>query len=80
MRIYKCDICGKELKEVEKIERGTWDRFIDLCEECNNIYNTAEKEIVDKRKEIKIEYENKIKNETEKIFRKYKLDIMEGLN
>ncbi len=41
MKIYKCDICKKEIEERGRIERSTWDKFLDLCEECNNIYNKA---------------------------------------
>lgn len=77
MKIYKCDICQKELKENETIERCCYDRFMDLCEKCNNIYSQAEKEIADKRKEIRIEYEKKMTDEAKKIFNKYKIDIME---
>lgn len=77
MKIYKCDICKKEIEERGRIERSTWDKFLDLCEECNNIYNKAEEEIAKRRKEIRIECEKKMKNETEKIFKKYKINIEE---
>lgn len=77
MKIYKCDICKKEMNENEIIERTCYDRFIDLCEKCNNTYELAEREIADKRKEIKIEYEQKMIEETKKIFNKHKINIME---
>lgn len=80
MKVYKCDICKKELKENEVIERGSWDRYLDLCKECHDIYNKAEKEIADMRQKNRKEFEEKIEKETKIIMKKYKINIWEEEN
>lgn len=77
MKIVKCDICEKELKDNEINERYSYDRILDLCEECYDIYEEADKEIADKRIELRKKYEKDIKEEIQKIFNKYKINIWE---
>lgn len=80
MKVYKCDICKKEINASEVIERASWDRMIDLCTECNNTYNEAEKEIADMRQELRKEFEEKTEENIRKIMRNYKIDIWEEEN
>lgn len=77
MKVYKCDICKKEINASEVIERALWDRMIDLCTECNNTYDKAEKEIADMRQELRKEFEEKIGEKTRKIMKNYRIDIWE---
>lgn len=71
MRVIKCDLCGKEIEEHEAGTKYQDDKKIDLCENCDEIYEKCETEIVSMRKELRIKYENEIEKETQKIFNKY---------
>lgn len=80
MIIIKCDICGKELNQADKYERSTYDRLIDLCKECDEAYEKCDTEIAEKRKEIREKFEKDIKEETQRIFRKYNINIWKDEN
>lgn len=73
MRVIRCDLCNKELKENELHIRYGEDRTYDFCKECEEIYEKCDSEVANKRKEIKARYEKELKEETEKIFIKYKI-------
>lgn len=58
MRVIKCDLCGKEIEEYEAGIRYTEDKKIDLCEDCDEIYEKCETEIVNMRRETRRNKEN----------------------
>jgi len=77
MKVIKCDMCNKELKDSEVCNRYTETQKFDLCEKCERIYEQCDSEVSAKRKELRKKYEEEIKKETEKIFKKYKI-ILRG--
>lgn len=66
-------MCNKELKENELHIRYGENRTYDFCKECEEIYEECDREVANKRKEIRGKYEKELKEETEKIFIKYKI-------
>ncbi len=75
MRVIKCDMCNKELKDFEVCIRSNEMQRLDLCEQCEEVYEQCDSEITQKRRELRTKYEEEIEKETEKIFKKYKINL-----
>lgn len=77
MTIIKCDMCEKEIKNYNnRINQiYTNDSIIDLCKNCCDIYENVKKEIESKTTELRKKYHESIKEETQKIYDKYKINI-----
>ena len=61
---YFCDHCGKELKQkdIKKFTK-TWDHFnfLDLCEKCNEKFNSKKNELEKEINKLRGEFLEKMK-------------------
>lgn len=81
MKIFKCDICEKDVEhERDLYTRTYYEKEIDACEECYKILEKCDEDILNKREEIKEKYDKEFRNEVNKIFKKYKINKLVGGN
>ena len=66
-----CDYCNKEITDNKPcLEPGMYeDRFLELCDDCDNKYESIRRQLIEYRKEVMKEAENKVKEKQIELFK-----------